>query len=145
MTIVRWNPSRDIDILERQINRLFNDPFLTTSWKELGNLTHTPAAEINEDDEAVYLKLEVPGMEAKDIDLNVTNNAVSISGERKSESESPNHSEFSYGKFQRVINLPAKIENTNVTAEYKNGILHLTLPKAEAEKNKVVKVDVQAS
>lgn len=145
MTIVRWNPSRDLDILERQINRLFNDPFLTTSWKELGNLTHAPAAEINEDDEAVYLKLEVPGMEAKDIDLNVTNNAVSISGERKSESESPNLSEFSYGKFQRVINLPAKIENTEVTAEYKNGILHLTLPKAEAEKNKVVKVDVQAS
>ena len=145
MTIVRWNPSRDIDVLERQINRLFNDPFLTTNWKDLGNFHHTPAVEIIEKEEAVEVKLEVPGMEAKGIDLQVTNNAVSISGERKSASEAPNHSEFNYGKFQRVINLPVKIQNTNVTAEYKDGILHLTLPKAESEKNKVVKVDVQTA
>ena len=73
-------------------------------------------------------------------------NRVAISGERKSETKSEEkgitRSEFRYGKFQRVIPLPARIENTNVTAEYKDGILELTLPKSEAEKNKVVKVNL---
>ncbi len=81
-------------------------------------------------------------MEAKDLDIQVTADRVAISGERKSEINDKTRSEFRYGKFQRVIPLPVRIQNTNVTAEYKNGILNLTLPKAEAEKNKVVKVNL---
>ena len=83
------------------------------------------------------------------MDVQVTENAVSISGERKSETKTEKdgaiRSEFHYGKFQRVIPLPSKIQNTNVTAEYKDGILNLTLPKTEAEKNKVVKVNLEES
>jgi HSP20 family protein len=93
------------------------------------------------------LKLEVPGIEAKDLDISVTQNAVSISGERKEETKTQENgvtkSEFYYGKFQRVIPLPARIQNTQVRAEYKDGILNLTLPKAESEKNKVVKVNLE--
>jgi HSP20 family protein len=78
--------------------------------------------------------------------VQVTQNAISIKGERKSETKTEEkgvtRSEFHYGKFQRVIPLPARIQNTNVTAEYKDGILNLTLPKAEEEKNKVVKVNL---
>lgn len=99
--------------------------------------------------DAIYLKLEVPGMEAKDLDVQVTQNAVSISGERKSETKTEENgvtrSEFYYGKFQRVIPLPARIQNTNVTAEYKDGILNLILPKSEGEKNLVVKVNLEQS
>jgi HSP20 family protein len=88
-------------------------------------------------------------MEAKDLDVQVTENAVSISGERKSEAKkqenSVTRSEFHYGKFHRVIPLPARVQNTNVTAEYKDGILNLTLPKTEQEKNKVVKVNLQSA
>jgi HSP20 family protein len=85
-------------------------------------------------------------MEAKDLDIQVTMDRVAISGERKSETKTEEHgvtrSEFHYGKFSRVIPLPARIQNTNVTADYKDGILNLTLPKAEEEKNKVVKIDL---
>ncbi len=85
-------------------------------------------------------------MSAKDLDIQVMVDRVSIAGERKSETKTEENgrtrSEFSYGKFSRVIPLPIKIQNTNVTAEYKNGILNLTLPKAEAERNKVVKVNL---
>ncbi len=85
-------------------------------------------------------------MEAKDLDIEVTVDRVSISGERKSETKSEENgrtrSEFRYGKFSRVIPLPTAIQNTNVTAEYKDGILNLTLPKAEEEKTKVVKVNL---
>ena len=85
-------------------------------------------------------------MEAKDLDIEVTVDRVSISGERKSETKSEENgrtrSEFRYGKFSRVIPLPKAIQNTNVTAEYKDGILNLTLPKAEEEKTKVVKVNL---
>jgi HSP20 family protein len=97
--------------------------------------------------EAIHLKLEVPGIEAKNLDVQVTQNAVSISGERKEETKTEEKgvtkSEFHYGKFQRVIPLPARIQNTQVQAEYKDGILSLTLPKSEKEKNKVVKVNLE--
>jgi HSP20 family protein len=81
------------------------------------------------------------------IDVQVTPSAVSIKGERKSETKTEENgktrTEFHYGKFERVIPLPAKIQNTNVKAEYKDGILNLTLPKKEEEKNKVVKVNLE--
>lgn len=102
---------------------------------------------MEETQEAIHLKLEVPGIEAKDLDVQVTDNAVSISGERKEETKTEENgvtkSEFHYGKFQRVIPLPTRIQNTKVQAEYKDGILNLTLPKAEEEKNKVVKVNLE--
>ncbi|NEP44961.1 MAG: Hsp20/alpha crystallin family protein, partial [Okeania sp. SIO2H7] len=112
---------------------------------EMGT-TFAPAAEIQETPEAVILKLEVPGLEAKDLDVEVTAEAVSIKGERreetKTEEKGVTRSEFRYGSFQRVIPLPARVQNDKVEAEYKNGILHLNLPKAEEEKNKVVKVNI---
>jgi HSP20 family protein len=85
-------------------------------------------------------------MEAKDLDVHVTAEAVSISGERQSEIQSEEkgvtRSEFRYGQFRRVIPLPTPIQNDKVKADYKNGILSLTLPKVEAEKTKVVKVNI---
>ncbi len=102
---------------------------------------------MHETDDAIYLKLELPGLEAKDLDIQVTQDAVHISGERKSETKTQDKgitkSEFYYGKFQRVIPLSAKVQNTNVIADYKDGILNLTLPKTEQEKNKVVKVNLE--
>ncbi|MGK7943666.1 MAG: Hsp20/alpha crystallin family protein [Microcystaceae cyanobacterium] len=129
------------------MNRLFDDSVLSQwDWKELEGLSFTPAAEISETEDAVLLKLEVPGMKAKDLDIQVSKDTVSVTGERKvenhSEDKGATRSEFRYGKFQRIISLPALVQNTNVKAEYKDGILHLTLPKAEAEKNKVVKVNL---
>jgi HSP20 family protein len=145
MALVRWNPWREIATLQQQMNRLFDETLVpATGWER--NLVRVPAAEMEETQEAIHLKLEVPGIEAKDLDVQVTENAVSISGERKEETKTEENgvtkSEFHYGKFQRVIPLPARIQNTQVQAEYKDGILSLTLPKSEEEKNKVVKVNL---
>jgi len=146
MALVRYNPWQEMDALQRSFNRLFDD-MLVPDNSDSGNLSKVPAAELSETDDAVNLKLEVPGMNAKDLDIQVTENAVSIRGERKEESTSEENgtkrSEFRYGKFERVIPLPARIQNTDVKADYKDGILNLHLPKAQEEKNKVVKVNLE--
>ena len=105
------------------------------------SLKKAETAELDETDDSYSLKLEVPGLELDDINIEATAEAIAISGERRSETKSEqsglSRTEFRYGKFQRVIPLPGRIQNQQVSAEYKNGILHLTLPKAEGEKNKV--------
>ena len=144
MALIRWEPFREIDSLQNEMNRLFDS--LTPTSRSEWTGSFVPPAEMYEDGDAVYLKLEVPGIDAKDLDVQVTAEAVSISGQRqaetKTEEKGVTRSEFRYGKFQRVIPLPARVQNDKVEAEYKNGILMLTLPKAEAEKTKVVKVNI---
>jgi HSP20 family protein len=149
MTLMRWQPYREIDSLRRQFNRLFDEtlsPFTLFEDKEFG---FVPAAELEETEDAIHLKLEVPGMEAKDLDIQVSADSVSITGERKSETKTEKdgtiRSEFRYGKFQRVIPLPSRVRNADVKAEYKDGILLLNLPKLEEEKNKVVKINLGES
>jgi HSP20 family protein len=130
-TLVTWNPWQELNALQNQLDRDF---------------VKVPAAELRVDESAVYLRLELPGIQAKDLDIQVTEKAVSITASRKAERKNEENgtfkSEFHYGKFHRVIPLPARVQNTNVTADYKDGILNLTLPKTEAEKNKVVKVSL---
>ncbi len=138
MALSRYNPMAEMTAMQRQLESLFED-LQTPVFK-------TPAAELRETEDAVYLKLELPGIEAKDVDIEVTENAVKVVAERKLQTKADDNaktrSEFYYGKFQRVIPLRARIQNTNVKAEYQDGILNLTLPKTEAEKNKVVKVNL---
>ena len=146
MTLVRYNPWHEMNSLQRQLNHLFDDALTFDNLGDFGNFSKIPAAELTQTDDAVHLKLEVPGMEAKDLDIQVMADRIAIAGERKSETKTEENgttrSEFRYGKFSRVIPLPARIQNTNVTADYKDGILNLTLPKSEEEKNKVVKVNL---
>ena len=142
MALVRYNPWQEMNSLQRQLNRLFDDALTNDNWSDFSNLSKVPAAELTETDDALHLKLEIPGIEAKDLDIQVMADRVAISGERKTEIKEKTRSEFRYGKFSRVIPLPARIQNTNVTADYKDGILNLTLPKSEEEKNKVVKVNL---
>ncbi|MDJ0704818.1 MAG: Hsp20/alpha crystallin family protein [Leptolyngbyaceae cyanobacterium MO_188.B28] len=145
MALVRWRPFHEIEGLQREMNQLF-DTLSPTRLNQVDLGGFAPAAEIHETDEAINLKLEVPGMKPEEIDIQVTADSVSISGERKSESRSEEdgvtRSEFHYGKFQRIIPLSTRVQNTQVKAEYKDGVLTLNLPKAEEEKNKVVKVKV---
>ena len=147
MALIRWEPFREVESLQKEMNRLFDRlvPTDVGNGEKMG-LSFIPAAEMTETPEAVQLKLEIPGMEAKDLNLEVTADSLTINGERKSEikteEEGFTRTEFRYGKFHRVIPLPVQVDNNNVTAEYKDGILNLTLPKAEEEKNKVVKVSI---
>lgn len=144
MPLVRWEPFREIDTLQRQMNRLFDD--LVPKEALYNQSAFLPAAELHETPEAFEIKLEVPGMKPEDLDIQVTAESISISGERRSETKTEEkgvtRSEFRYGQFQRIIPLPNRIQNNHVEAEYKDGILHLTLPKVEEEQHKVVKVKV---
>lgn len=141
----RWDPLREMDTLQRRMNRLF-ERIIPTDGGERGGLTFIPSAELEETDDAFKLRLELPGLEAKDVNVEVTPEAVSITGERKSETtterEGYTRSEFRYGKFQRVIPLPSLVQHQQVQAEYKDGILRLNLPKAEPEKQKAFKVNL---
>lgn len=145
MTIVRWNPYKEINSLHREMNQILDS--LTPSrlgWNVDSPIV--PAAEIHVNPEEIRLKLELPGIDAQNLDIQVTAEAVSISGERKAETNTEEQgmtrSEFRYGQFRRTIPLPTRVENTEVKAEYKDGLLLLVLPKAASEKNKVVKVNV---
>jgi HSP20 family protein len=146
MALVRYSPWQELNALERYVNGLLGDTRVPSARSDR-DFIRVPAAELQDTDDAIHLKLELPGLEAKDLDIQVTEDAVHISGERKSETKTENNgttkSEFYYGKFQRVIPLSVRIQNTNVTADYKDGILNLTLPKSEQEKNKVVKVNLE--
>jgi len=145
MALIRWEPFREVESLQQEMNNLFNSLTPRTEGRTNG-AAFMPAAEMQETPEAVHLRLEVPGMEAKDLDVQVTAEAVSVSGERKSEKKTEEkgmtRSEFRYGRFQRIIPLPAKVKNDQVQAEYKDGILNLNLPKADVERNKVFKVNL---
>ncbi len=146
MAIVRYSPWQEMNSLQHQLNRMLDDVLTPASVAEFGNFSKVPSVELTETKENLVLRLEVPGMQPADLNIEATAKSVSISGERKSqvksEAEGKTRSEFRYGSFQRVIPLPARIQNTEVKAEYKDGILQLTLPKAESEKNKVVKINL---
>jgi HSP20 family protein len=144
MALVRWDPFREIDEIQREMNRLFDR--LMARPTETETFAFVPAVEMHDDPETITLRLELPGLNPQDLDIQATAEAVSISGERRFEKRSEDRgvtrSEFRYGRFQRVIPLPNRIKHDQVKAEYKDGILTLTLPKADSEKAQVVKVSV---
>ncbi|MEB3160646.1 MAG: Hsp20/alpha crystallin family protein [Synechocystis sp.] len=145
MSIIRYNPLREIDTLQRQMNQLFDEVFLPTE-RSGDRLAFSPMAELTENDEAYVLKVELPGIKPEELDIQASKDSISIMGERQdtreSESDGFRRTEFRYGKFHRVIPIPGMIQNTDVKADYEAGILTLTLPKAEESKNKVVKVQL---
>jgi HSP20 family protein len=154
MPLIRWQPFHDlkhwepfgeVDTLRKEMDNLL-ERFIPDFGRSLDGAVFVPSAEIEETDTTFHLKLEVPGMSADDLDVEVSDAAVSITGERKSETKSEEgknrRSEFYYGKFERHIPLPSPVERDSVVAEYKDGILNLTLPKSKEQKEQSVKVKV---
>jgi HSP20 family protein len=143
MAMIRWQPFQELETLRRQMDQLFDEVagverHSTTSWK--------PAIELQDTQENLILRAEIPGVEGKDIDVQVTREAVAISGEHRFENKTPERgffrSEFRYGSFQRVIPLPVPIQNDQVKADFNNGILTLTLPKVTEARRTVVKLNL---
>jgi HSP20 family protein len=143
MSLVRFYPLSEINSLHRQMNRLFDE---ITSWDHTNKTVLKPSVEMLDNQDALTLKILVPGIDKKDLDISVTPEAVRISGEYRHEEEKKDDdyyvSEFNYGKFERTINLPVAVQNEKVSADYKDGILTLNLPKIEEVKNKVFKVSL---
>lgn len=149
MSLVRWQPFKEIDTLRQQMNRMFDDlmhgEFKSLMPHEKGMLW-APAIELKETDNEIILKAEIPGVDATDLDVQVSEDAVSISGKHEEETRTEEkgffRSELRYGEFQRVVPLPATVNHQHVNAEFKGGILTLTLPKVESAQRKFVKVDL---
>jgi HSP20 family protein len=143
--MIHREPFRSLESLQREMNRIF-DRLMPGGNGEGRSLTFLPSVEVEEADDTIHLKVEVPGMDAKDLDVEVTDDLVSIKGERKSESKTEEkgmvRSEFHYGKFERQIALPAHVQPGQARAEYKHGILTLTLPKLPSEPRRSVKVSI---
>ncbi|MGB3639395.1 MAG: Hsp20/alpha crystallin family protein [Rivularia sp. (in: cyanobacteria)] len=156
MSEKNWHPLKDIDSLRHQMNNLFDEVMHKSSNKivnnssscipKLENATWEPAIEIKETDANLILQAQVPGIEPKDLDIHVTKDAVSISGEHEEQKvrneKGIYRTEFEYGHFQRIIPLPMCVEYNQVKAEIHNGLLTLRLPKSHTEKHDVVKLDL---
>jgi HSP20 family protein len=138
-----WQPFTEIETLREQLDKVFDQRAATRDNSEAAWM---PALELVDAGDNFVLKAQLPGIDPKDIDVQVTREAISISGERRYENRDDKsgyvRSEFRYGKFHRVVTLPAHIQNDSVQAEYKDGILMLTLPKVTEARNKVVKINL---
>jgi len=144
--LVRWQPFHEIEEVRRQFDRLFRD--ISTIDQDAAKGAWVPASELRDDGDHLTLRLAIPDIDAKDLDIQVTKDSLSIAGERriekKEESEKGYYwSEISYGQFRRVFALPVAIENEQVKADYTNGILTLTLPKANEVKAFKVNVSTE--
>ncbi|PSB34924.1 Hsp20/alpha crystallin family protein [Stenomitos frigidus] len=152
MSLIRWQPLKELDTLRRQMNHLFDEMIHSDrefdQFPQLENALWAPAIELKETDKDVILKAVVPGIEAKELDVQVSENAVSITGEHREEkcTEEKGYfrSELQYGQFQRTVPLPVSVKHDQVQSEFKDGVLTLTLPKAELSHRNVTKIDLTA-
>ncbi len=142
MFVRYWQPLQEMETLARQLDRLFDDLEGTRQEQP----AWAPAMELRDTGEALELRAQLPGVDAKEIDIQVSKQSVAISGEYRQEHQTENKgyfkSEFRYGKFQRTVKLPVAVDNSQVIADYTNGVLTLTLPKHTEVRNQVVKVNL---
>jgi HSP20 family protein len=147
MTVLtRWEPFREFATLQDRINRVFRDSYTAGQDDSLTTSSFAPAVDVYEDEHKVSLKIEVPGIEEKDIDVRVENNTLTVDGERKIEKEEKEENyrrvERQYGSFTRTFTLPTTVDTENVSANYDKGVLKITLPKKAEAKPKQIKVNV---
>jgi len=149
MAILRWQPFCDLMATERGFDRLFRDAFssvLPVREGELPTRAWAPAVDICENENNIVLKAELPGVDPKDVEVRVEDNTLYLKGERKFEKDTKEENyhriERSYGSFARSFALPNSIDAEKVAAEYKDGLLTLTLPKREETKPKTIKINV---
>ncbi len=132
--------------LRDEIDRLFEAPLAEIARGSQILSGWTPALDIHEDRDSVYVRVEIPGMKKEDINLSLHEGSLSISGERKQETSVENaevyRSERFFGCFQRTVTLPTPVAADKVKAQYKDGVLTVTLPKAEEAKPKHIDVNV---
>jgi HSP20 family protein len=148
MAIVRWDPFRDLISIQDRMNRLFEQTLARTREEEgIAASTWMPAVDIYETPDQVVMKAELPGLTREDIEINVRDNTLSLRGQRKFEKDVKEENylriERAYGSFQRSFTLPVTIQQDKIKAVFRDGVLELTLPKAEEARPKQIKIDVK--
>jgi len=145
MSMIRWDPFEDMNRLWDQVNNLFEQN-LARPEREPAPRTWAPAVDIAETKEAIILRLELPGIAPKELDIQITEETLTIGGERKpakTDGQRLLRVERRYGPFRRSFTLGMPIDREAVTAAYHDGVLEITLPKKEDPKPKQVKIQVQ--
>ncbi len=148
MDLTEWRPFREVSRLRREMDRLWDDFFgpgrralqpLEAAW--------APAVDVSETDDKITVKAEVPGIEAKDLDISLVGDTLTIKGEKKAEREEKSENyhlvERSYGSFSRSLKLPAVVEADKIEATYKQGVLTVTCPKKEEVKPKAIEIKTE--
>jgi HSP20 family protein len=146
MTVLtRWDPFREFSTLQDRMNRLVHDS-LGDGQEALATTSFAPAVDVYEDEHSVTLKIEVPGIGEKDIDVRIENNTLTVHGERKYEEQEKEENyrriERQYGSFTRSFTLPSTIDANSVSANYDQGVLKIKLAKKAESKPKQIKVNV---
>ena len=146
MAITRWDPYREVAVLQNRLNSLFRD--LNEGDDPVAAASFVPAVDIYEDNQEVTLKLEIPGIEEKDLDVRVENHTLTVKGERKMEQEEKQENfhriERRYGSFYRAFTLPTTVDTESIAASYTAGVLKLELKKKAEAQPKQIKVNVAA-
>ncbi|MCP2518929.1 Hsp20/alpha crystallin family protein [Candidatus Aminicenantes bacterium AC-708-M15] len=150
MSIIKWDPFKDLLTFREKMNRLFEETFsLRGEEGELFSGTWSPAVDIYETENEVVLTAELPGMNEKDIQLKIEDNNLVLRGERKFEKETKEENyhriERAYGSFYRCFTIPPTVDRDKISAEYDNGILTVRMPKKAETKPKEIKISRKKS
>jgi HSP20 family protein len=155
MSLIRWNPTRDLmnwpsDLfgLQRDMNRIFDNFFRGATLEDNGIASFwSPAVDIAEEDDAYLVKVELPGVSKDDVKITLESNVLTICGEKKEDKEIKEKNiqrmERTYGAFQRSFMLPTSVKGEKIDAVYNDGVLTITVPKAEESKLKQIAVKVR--
>ena len=149
MQLARWDPFREFGSLQDRINRMFED--VTRGLPAIGDGFETgawiPAVDIHETDNSFVVTADLPGMKKDDIRVDLRDNTLTLSGEKKFEETTSKDNylrvERSYGSFYRSLMLPSNVDANNIKASYKEGVLQLTIPKKEEAKPKQIKIETK--
>jgi HSP20 family protein len=148
MSIVRWDPFRELEDMSNRLNRVFGRFPLTREMDKdtMVAFDWAPSVDISESSEEFVIKAEIPGVNKDDVKVSIDDGVVSIQGERKQEKEEKDKKfhrvERSYGSFLRTFSLPSNIDDAKVQAQFKDGLLTVRLPKSASAKPKTVEVKV---
>jgi HSP20 family protein len=146
MTIVRWEPFRELSTLQNEMNRLFNTVFDAPSPANSGSTLRRwmPAMDLVETDDHFVLRADLPGMSQDDVKIEFEDGTLTVSGERKAEHESKNEGyyrvERAFGAFSRSLTLPQGIDPEAVSANFENGVLEIRVPKPEERKPRRIEI-----
>ena len=145
--LTRWDPLRDLATMQNRINRFVRETYSPEGPEEaLTTTSFAPPVDIYEDEHNITLKMEVPGIDEKDIDVRIENTTLTVHGERKIEKEEKEENfrriERQYGSFTRSFTLPSSVDTGQVSANYDKGVLKISLAKKAEAKPKQIKVNV---
>lgn len=147
MSLVRWNPFRELEDMQSRLNRLFGDaPFPRMGEDSMSFSGWSPAVDVQETDKEYLIKADLPDVKKEDVKVELLDGALTIEGERQQEKEEKGKKfhkiEREYGKFLRRFALPSEVDRSKVQAEFKNGVLNVHLPKSATAKPTAVEVKV---